>query len=276
MTTKTMAPYLVATALGTMALGLAGCPGGEGGASGDGGSGGGAGAGDEAPGDLVRGGALYDKWWVVLEKPAPDGDHPLWAERPDTESNARTGKDTWRCKECHGWDYAGAVGAYASGSHKTGIAGVLDAAGKDAAELEKAILEGHGYGAAGLSKTDAADLVAFLKGGLSVTAEVVAADKSFIGGTAADGEAHFAKAIGEAKACAECHGADGLESPAGEEGYEDFPGLVARKNPWELLHKIRFGQPGTEMPAHAKNLDAKQLADLGAYLQTLPDGPAGD
>jgi len=29
------------------------------------------------------------------------------ASRHDPESNPRTGADTWRCKECHGWDYKG-------------------------------------------------------------------------------------------------------------------------------------------------------------------------
>jgi len=38
---------------------------------------------------------------------------PLWATQ---SSNTRSGKDTWRCKECHGWDYMGVDGAYGSGS----------------------------------------------------------------------------------------------------------------------------------------------------------------
>ena len=40
----------------------------------------------------------------------------------------RAGADTWRCKECHGWDYAGKDGAYGSGDHRTGIVGVLGTA----------------------------------------------------------------------------------------------------------------------------------------------------
>ena len=55
---------------------------------------------------------------------APEEDHPLWATQ---DSNTRSGDDTWRCKECHGWDYKGKAGAYASGKHFTGIKGVLDA-----------------------------------------------------------------------------------------------------------------------------------------------------
>ena len=52
----------------------------------------------------------------MIEKPAPSGDHPMWARRPDAEANSRSGADTWRCKECHGWDYKGKDGAYAKGS----------------------------------------------------------------------------------------------------------------------------------------------------------------
>ncbi|MHC5004711.1 MAG: hypothetical protein ACYTJ0_16480, partial [Planctomycetota bacterium] len=69
--------------------------------------------------DPIRGGMIYDKWWAVLALPEPEGDHPLYP--PD---GPRSGSTTWRCKECHGWDYKGADGAYSSGSHYTGIPGV--------------------------------------------------------------------------------------------------------------------------------------------------------
>ena len=77
--------------------------------------------------DAARGGALYDKWWKVAGVTAtePTGDHPLWASRPDMQSNTRIGSVTWRCKECHGWDYKGVDGAYSSGSHRTGFAGIF-------------------------------------------------------------------------------------------------------------------------------------------------------
>ncbi|MCP4248432.1 MAG: hypothetical protein GY778_15400, partial [bacterium] len=76
-------------------------------------------------GDPIRGGLLWDKWWVVNGAPAPGTDHPLWARQV---TNTRTGSTTWRCKECHGWDYKGAAGAYGSGSHYTGFGGVFGSA----------------------------------------------------------------------------------------------------------------------------------------------------
>ncbi len=49
----------------------------------------------------------------------------------------------------------------------------------------------------------------------------------------------------------------------------EFVGTVGRKNPWEALHKIRFGQPGVGMVALTV-LDIEDLVDILAYTQTLP------
>ena len=74
---------------------------------------------------VSRGGRLHDKWWSETGAEQPIIDQALWAMQ---SSNTRSGSDTWRCKECHGWDYLGEDGAYASGSHFTGFPGVYDAA----------------------------------------------------------------------------------------------------------------------------------------------------
>ncbi|MBI4307341.1 MAG: collagen-like protein, partial [Chloroflexi bacterium] len=75
--------------------------------------------------DIAHGGRLYDKWWK--EDPGatePTGNQALWALQT---TNTRTGPDTYRCKECHGWDYKGKGGAYSKGSHLTGFVGVQNA-----------------------------------------------------------------------------------------------------------------------------------------------------
>jgi hypothetical protein len=77
--------------------------------------------------DVVRGGRMYDRFWAEAGS-EPAIDHPLWATRPDPDSNPRTGSTTWRCKECHGWDYKGVDGAYGSGSHRTGFPGIFGTA----------------------------------------------------------------------------------------------------------------------------------------------------
>src|SRR3990172_3754385 len=92
------------------------------------------------PASLALGGKLYDKWWNAVPNVAePTGDQALWSTQT---TNTRKGLDTYRCKECHGWDYKGKDGAYGSGSHKTGFPGVVDASkGKTQAQIA-AILKG--------------------------------------------------------------------------------------------------------------------------------------
>ena len=70
------------------------------------------------PEEVIRGAQLYDKWFAVLSVEPPGEDMPIWGRQT---TNTRSGPDTWRCVECHGWDYWGAQGAYASGSHQTGF-----------------------------------------------------------------------------------------------------------------------------------------------------------
>ena len=217
-------------------------------------------------GDWVRGGALYDKWWKVAKVQAPAGNHPLWSTRPDQQTNQRTGPTTWRCKECHGWDYKGIAGAYAGGSHRTGFSGIRGAINKSTAVLTELIAQQHGYAAAGLSARDVRDLVAFIKKGQVETSDLIT-QKKFSGQPSA-GAKIYQDGIGELASCADCHGEKGLEAVSN--GFDDFPGKVGIKNPWELVHKIRFGQPGTDMPPYARQISTVQLKNLGAFIQTLP------
>ncbi|MFQ5413558.1 MAG: c-type cytochrome [Phycisphaerae bacterium] len=220
--------------------------------------------------DVVRGGALYDKWWTVAEVAEPTGDHPLWAGRPDVDSNTRTGLDTWRCKECHGWDYKGVDGAYATGSHRTGIAGIFGTT-MSAQEVFDLLGAGdHGFSAAGLSDADIWDLAKFVLEGQIDTGDIIDADNAFTGDTTS-GQTLYDDGIGGNTACAQCHGAEGRDIPFHPEPDEEFVGTLAVDNPWEFQHKVRFGQPGEAMPA-AVNVGAslQDIADVGAYAQTLP------
>jgi thiosulfate dehydrogenase len=69
--------------------------------------------------------------------------------------------------------------------------------------------------------------------------------------------------------CANCHGYDGRKINFKTEKKPEYVGTVARKNPWEALHKIRFGQPGVGMVSLSV-LDVQQQVDILAYCQTLP------
>ena len=82
--------------------------------------------------DYIGGGVLYDDWMHALGADVPEGDQALWKTQT---TNTRTGKDTYRCKECHGWDYKGVDGAYGSGSHLTGFKGVIAASSMSEEDL---------------------------------------------------------------------------------------------------------------------------------------------
>lgn len=217
-----------------------------------------------AEGDVVMGGLLYDKWWDALGLDEPAGDNPVWARQT---TNERSGGDTWRCKECHGWDYKGAEGAYGSGSHMTGFPGVFDAQSKSLEELVAQIGgevdPEHDFSAMG--EEAMADLATFIKEGLADYTPLIDADKQAVGGDAANGDALYAAT------CAACHGADGTTLNFGSDDEPEYVGTIALDNPWEFFHKVRVGQPGTPMPsAIANGWTLEDTLDLLAYAQTLP------
>lgn len=228
------------------------------------------------------GGKLYDKWWVTLNGAAPTTDHPLWATRP-SNNNTRTGADTWRCKECHGWDYKGAAGAYGSGSHYTGFIGITGAVGKSPAEVFCAIKEGdglnalHSFNASNTGNTlQDINILAMAKFILETGDNGLANMDEFINRTSkvALGDATLGQSSYEVKAdCDQCHGLDGTQNMG-----TTTLGALSSGNPWEVLHKIRYGHPGSnpEMPAFIDDvLGTNQLNDneqknILAYAQTLP------
>lgn len=238
-----------------------------------------AGVGAADPMSVWQGGQLYDNVWSASGSDSTGAaDHPLWASRPDTDSNSRTGADTWRCKECHGWDYKGVDGAYASGSHRTGIIGIrgtaLDREGIYAM-LTAAAPEGHGYGDL-LDDAERYALADFVLEGQVDSAAAIGADGSFSGDATA-GEALYTMGApdGSELACAGCHGSDGLTTPpGGDADFEDWVGYIANDNAVEFLHKARFGQPGTAMRGFfLDGLPLSGYADLGAFAQGLPQAP---
>ncbi len=224
------------------------------------------GAGDYGQADIVRGGKLYDKWWAVngATEPTTDFD-PIWASQ---STNTRTGSATWRCKECHGWDYLGKDGRYATGSHFTGFAGVWDARTNAEVLLFSAIKDETGdHDLSGvLSDADVLDLVKFIRDGLVDMRNYIDFSTGNATGTAATGQPLYASN------CASCHGSNGLtidfdDATAGVQGV----GWLSRDNPQETLHKIRWGHPGTAMPSMVdQGLTDQQTGDILAHAQTLP------
>ncbi len=218
-------------------------------------------------GDALRGGLLYDKWWKPLGLDAPEGDHPLWSTQMD---NTRSGADTWRCKECHGWDYSGADGAYASGSHFTGFSGIMSFSGGDAndalAALQGASNADHDFSTV-MDEQALIDIALFMAEDMMDYSGAIADDKSATSSDLSTGETLYQDA------CTECHGPEGLainfKSTVSSSVYVSG---VANGNPWEFLHKVRFGHPGSEMPsAIDSGWTGDEQAAVLAYSQSLPE-----
>ncbi len=215
--------------------------------------------------DLVRGGLLYDKWWKVNDGTEPSSTYSLYT------TGVKTGADTWRCKECHGWDYIGKDGRYSGGSHFTGFDGVMDASANSHSAIFDAIKDAGGDHdfSSSLSDADVLDLAKFITDGLLDMYAYMDADTYVGTGDVTNGAALFATN------CTLCHGADGttldFKDSAGIQGV----GWLANDNPQETFHKIRWGHPGTvapnEMPSMVDlGLTDAETGDILTFVQTLP------
>ncbi len=213
-----------------------------------------------SPDRIKQGALLYDNWPAVTGQ-TPPGSHPLYPE-----ASKKQGKSSWRCKECHGWDYAGHEGRYKSGSHYTGIKGVLDAALKNPAELTTILTDTSGNHdfSPYLSSDEILSLVTFLRYGLRDFSAVAASDGSGLG-NAGRGAGLYSKN------CASCHGGDGdaidFKDKDGVQGIS----WAALGNPQETIHKIRWGHPGSDMPSLITDSGLKEsdAVDILTWCQQI-------
>lgn len=210
---------------------------------------------------LKQGALLYDNWPKVTGAQL-EGNHPLYPE-----TGKKSGVSTWRCKECHGWDYIGKDGRYAKGSHFTGIKGTLDQTGRPIQEIRAALTEqgGHDFSAY-LSTEQLESLAAFLRAGQ------IPVDQAIDAAGTATGSADAGQPL-YVNHCSSCHGADGqaLDFKSKKDGIQGV-GYLAKENPQESWHKLLWGHPGSDMPSMwvDAGLSVTQAADLLAYTQTLP------
>jgi thiosulfate dehydrogenase len=155
-------------------------------------------------------------------------------------------------------------GAYGSGSHATGIAGIFGTS-RSAQEVFDLIKTTHGFGDAGLADEDILDLARFVLEAQIDTDEIIDGSSNTFIGSVDSGTSTYDTS------CAPCHGADGTQILF-DDGTVTLGGL-ADDNPWEVQHKIRFGQPGTAMPPQLDVLTVPEVGDLGAFVQSLPLAP---
>jgi thiosulfate dehydrogenase len=248
----------------------------------------------DRPVDAVAlGGRLYDNWYAACGLPAPKDTHPAYPS-----IGKQSGASTWRCKECHGWDYAGKDGAYAKGSHYTGIGGISGAAGRPVTAIVAVLSDDRHRFDTVLAAPELERLARFVSQGQSPLGRAVDADTKKVSGPTAGGARTFMRE------CASCHGVRGRRlNFAHGQGDPEFVGTIAVENPWEAWHKIRHGQPGSvmdrehlaledpdvdrrghmmgggmhrhmmegrAMPAFGGPFDRDQLLALMRFLQTLP------
>lgn len=218
---------------------------------------------------IIQGGLLYDNWWSVTGGDEPTTDHPLWATQ---STNTRSGGETWRCKECHGWDYKGADGAYGSGSHFTGFPGVFGARSKSVDEIVSALKGGtapdHDFSTV-MDDAALTNLATFIQNVMDYTQYVDYSNKTPIGGDAGSGQVLYAGN------CALCHSDDGTQLNFGSGDEPEYVGTIAVDNPLEFMHKVLYGQPGST-PKMIGTIESgwttDQVVDVLAYAQSLPTG----
>ncbi len=208
---------------------------------------------------IAFGGRIYDNWYNALDKDDPTVTHPSYPKE-----GHKKGASTWRCKECHGWDYKGADGAYAKGSHFTGIKGLNHLIGADPNLIRAKVRDQvHNLTQEMIPDNALESLALFVTRGQHEIDWYVDIASKRAKGDATRGERVFQNV------CAPCHGFDGRAINFKTEPVVEYIGTVASKAPWETLHKIRNGQPGQPMPV-LRVLTMQHAVDILAYAQSLP------
>lgn len=205
---------------------------------------------------IAFGGLLYDNWPELTRGKPPSGTHPAY---PEVGTNK--GRATWRCKECHGWDYMGKDGGYGPGSSSyTGIKGIRALDGAPAERVLEILKDAtHAFPPDTLTDDELHALALFVaKGQIDMTRAFDTATRKATGD--ADKGAGYFNTV-----CAKCHGTDGTQP----KDMEETLGALAARVPGEVLHKIRNGDPAPEMPALRAFPDQIGI-DILAHIQTLP------
>lgn len=246
--------------------------------------------------DKSLGGIMYDKFWAK--------------EAKFDQNNADIAKfnaaaDFFRCKQCHGWDGLGNTGSYINRApsktrpNVTGLNLYQLVQSKTSDELYTAMKKTAGRRSISydlstydpltnategdkmpdytqiLTDAQIKDLVEFLKKGLSDVSQLY--DGTYTGtyptgkaiytnigkdGNAANGNAYFASK------CSSCHGVDGKQILV-----ENMTiGAFTRAKPYEVHHKVQYGQLGSTMLGQF-SMTTAQMKDLYKALSDTTKYP---
>jgi thiosulfate dehydrogenase len=203
------------------------------------------------------GGRIYDNWWEALDRQKPETPHPAYPK-----SGKRAG-NSWRCVECHGWDYNGKDGLYSSGD-RTGIKGIRRAAGRDIDRIMATLRASpHGYTQNLISDEELRRVAIFVSRGQDNADRFISLKTGEVTGDKVRGGGLFQTI------CAACHGFDGRALNWGTAQEPAYIGTEANTFPHEVLHKIRNAHPGAAMVS-LRGSPLKDAVDILAYARTLP------
>ena len=221
----------------------------------------------DAPGDLLRGGRLYTSWDNLVSGDLPTETHPLW---PTNSAGDFPARYTWRCVNCHGWDYLGSNSrSFLNATRAMGYPDLFSVVNLPEEEilplLNGEVYVNHNFSAY-LDEQDLKDLSAFLSGGLTLPILIADRDTFQVQGTLDVGRVNFQEF------CSSCHGVEGEKLNLNTAQNPIFLGDMAWTNPWRIAHIIRFGHPHTRIPpAKLLGLSFSQQIDILAYTQTMPN-----
>ncbi len=211
---------------------------------------------------IAAGGRIYDNWWEALDRPEPTDTNPAY---PTAVNAEQTGPGTWRCKECHGWDYLGKDGIYSSGSHYTGIPGINGAQGRAVEQIAVLLRdENHPYTTEMITDEEMLRVAAFVSRGQVDMASFIDLETR----TVKAGDLDRGREIFQTT-CAACHGFDGRALNWGEGDENNFVGTEAAELPDEVFNKIYNAHPGVDM-INLRAFPVEDAIAVLAYTATLP------
>ncbi len=213
---------------------------------------------------LAAGGRIYDKWWEALDRDEPEGTNPAY---PTDVNGKQEGSGTWRCKECHAWDYRGDEGIYSSGSHYSGISGIDGAVGQPVELISRMLRdENHPYTEDMITDDEMLRVAAFVsRGQVDMRTFVNADTRTLLAGV---GNTDRGREIFQTT-CAACHGFDGAAMDWGDDDGPSYVGTEAVGLPDEVFHKIFNAHPGVAM-INLRAFSLQDSIDTLSYAATLP------